>query len=349
MQTETKTTTEASPAADLITVAQSIHAWQNEQSPKISDEGMLKRFPALGSVKTYRRLRDGDTTQLHLEDGEWLKDYQAVKALCDVAALGQGDDPIYSDLTPTKEVAERIAELCRGRGLDRILIVQGGTGSGKTKALECAHALIANSVLVTADIMWTLSNSAFLGDLVKSLGGVRERDAEEFDRKTSCAYRAALLKRTLGQRRLVILLDEAHHLSADGIDFIKGLVNNFRNLYFVLAGMDTLWTRLTADRWQQAKQIIYNRGLATVHLSPPTAEDALTFLTRRAPGFDVAPHDAALAELVADARQFGSFAYLRRVARKLGRVKGELDADALQNANRLAKKDLRTSRGGAAA
>lgn len=343
MQNETQPTTEPpNETLELIDLARAIQAWQNDQSPKLSNEAMLKRYPGLGSVKTYTKLITGDASRLDME-GAWLRDYREVKAMTDVAALGKGDDPIYSDLAPAKEVAAHIKALWEGRGNDRILIIQAGTGGGKTKALECAHALIHGSRLITADVMWNLSTSAMIGDLCIGLGGVLDKDREDFDKRTSCAYRSALLKRIIGSKRMLVFIDEAHHLSADGIDFLKGLNNAFKNLYIVLAGMDTLWNRLTSDRWQQAKQLIYNRGMATIHLDPPDAKDATTFLQRRLPGRTLDLGDA-LKELVAEARQFGAYAFLRRVSKKLLKGTEDIDADILRNAMRLAKKDITTNR-----
>ena len=331
-------------ATELVEIAQFLHQWQNEQTPKLADTAMLRRYPQIGSVKTFDKLRNGDTSSLDLSDGEWLREYREAKSQVEIEALGRGDDPIYTDLAPAKTVAVRIKELVAGKGTDRILIVQGGTGSGKTKALECAHALIPQSLLATGDIMWSISLSAMLGDLCMVLGAVLEKEREDFMRRTSSSYRAALLKQALGKRKLVLLVDECHHLSADGIDFIKGLVNSFPGLYVVLAGMDTLWDRLTSGRWEQAKQIIYNRGMATFTLAPPDATDATNFLTRRVPGFNVAPTTDIFAELLTDAKQYGAFAYLRRVSRKLLKQKGDLDSDALKQALQQARKDIRTSR-----
>ena len=349
---EAETTDQTHQTLTLFDAAREIHAWQKDQMPAISDAAMIRRFPGLGSEKTYNKLRNGDASRLDLVNSPWLKDYLDVKAHCATSALGKGDDPIYSDLGPAKEVATNIKNLVEGKGTDRILIIQGGTGSGKTKALECAHALVFGSVLITADVMWQ-SLSAMLGDLCKGVGAVKDKEVEDFDKRISAPYRSSLLKRHLvGTKKKLILIDEAHHLNADGIDYLKGLINGFPNVYIVIAGMDTLWNRLTSDRWQQAKQIILNRGMTTLNLANPTITDARLFLTRRltpeGSGKVFSVTDGMLETLCEEAKPLGAFAFLRRVTRKLLKDQGELDNEALANAIRLAKRDVTTNRRGTA-
>ena len=51
----------AAEEADMLQgIANTIRAWQERQTPRLSDEQLLRRYPALGSTKTYRRLREGD-------------------------------------------------------------------------------------------------------------------------------------------------------------------------------------------------------------------------------------------------------------------------------------------------
>ncbi len=346
----------------LVETAKEIQAWQTTQTPPLATAQLIRNYPDLGSEKTFTRLCRGDTSNLNIEN--WLADYQSVIAKVKAGELGRGDDPIYDSLTPAAAVAAAILDLIQGKGTDRILIIQGGTGAGKTKALECASALVPRSILVTADILWQNSLAAMLGDLLTAFDCLDKQEREKMDRQVSAPWRMSKIKEyMMGKKNVRLFIDECHHLSADGIDLIKGLINQFPGLYVVLAGMDTLWNRLTADRWQQAKQIILNRGRQSIILGNPTPWDVVTFFRNRN-GLDLAPavkddpeklgrwiaanRDAPEAKAIARAQEMasrlGAFAFLRRASQCLVALGTVADVELFEKALTNAEGRVRTGR-----
>ena len=58
---------ETDTARQLVAAALAIREWQASRPTRIVDEALVKRFPALGSTKTYKRLLTGDTVELRCD------------------------------------------------------------------------------------------------------------------------------------------------------------------------------------------------------------------------------------------------------------------------------------------
>ncbi len=71
----------ASEREELKDLAGRIRAWQDAR--KLSQAEMLRRFPGLGSDRTYVRIQRGDTEDLDIE--RQLASYRAVAAAFDSA------------------------------------------------------------------------------------------------------------------------------------------------------------------------------------------------------------------------------------------------------------------------
>ena len=330
--------------AELISYAKRIRAWQLAQEPKISDAAMVKRYPDLSSERTYAKLHKGTLDSLDLTDGSWIASYKKVLGLLEIKALGSGADPIYNDLAPTSRVASAVSEMVRQAGdNDRVLIIEGDTGSGKTSSLKLAHKLIDGSVLVSANSIWERSTSYGLGVILEALSVKHNKDdsGKEQDYPVSAAWRMAKIEEhlTRGQGRKLILMDEMHH-AGPILDVIKGLVNSTR-AYFVLAAHGCCWGKVRGANWQQVKQLIYNRTYDCIHLpSQPSQDDVRTFLTRRVKGMEeMKDWDSIMPSLQAAAKSYGSLSFLRRVAKRL-LMSGDHTTHGVTNAIAVARRQV---------
>jgi hypothetical protein len=321
-------------AARLLGLANQIRAWQDAQRPKISDEGMVKRYPGLGSSKTYRRLRDGDFEGLvvanHLAklNGVW-------NAIELAAAHGHAAEEIYEDITPAMDSGLAIAGAIPQTGQTRLVVIEGPTGSGKTSALRLAAKRYAGNVaMVEATEGWNSLNAA-LGDILRAVAP----HAEEVP--SGNAERLKTLVAALRARRLTILIDEGHHMTASTLNVLKTLINQTPAV-IIIAGIDTLWRKLTNRSWEEAKQLLLNRLYERVRLGPPGESDARRFMERRLGGKLEKGWEASLHHAVAAAAHGGYWAFLRRLCDRLADSGETVDAAAIALAARSIAAGLET-------
>ncbi len=296
-------TTETDSAPRLFELAREIRLYQESQTPRMSDNALLARFPGLGSTKTFKKLREGSTEQL--EAAEWLPRYEGVMAQIEAEADSR-EEVIYDDLSFTDEIYQTTLRLLQQRGLNRLLVIEGGSGSGKTRALaSVARRLPGGVVLVEAHEGWNSPWTA-AGDILLALGAVKKTE----ELPNGFAERQSLLIQKLQARRLVEI-DEAQHMGARTLNMLKSLLNQTPS-YFTIAALDTLWKKLTTGAWEEAKQLLLNRMFARIKIGAPSARDAERFMSRRITlEGDTVP---ALKQIIIVARDHGGMAFLRNVA-----------------------------------
>lgn len=299
----------AEQTEELISHAREIRAWQDEQAPRLSDERLVRRFRDLGSTRTYSRLIEGDVSSLKVE--KHLPAYRKVVAAVRALA-GLSDEPIYEDLTPALETGAAVAGVAPRHDKERLVVIEGPTGSGKTESLKLiVRKYEGNVALVEANATWRRMRVA-LADILRGLGG-------ESGEGAGGKQIADLLREiidVLRQQRMILAIDEGHHLNADCLNLVKTILNRTDSIV-VVAAIDTIWQKLTAKNWEEAKQLLQNRMYTRVRLDPPTPQDAELFLKRRV-GFEPGGKwKSALPKVCELARHYGYFAFLRRVAEGL--------------------------------
>jgi hypothetical protein len=218
-------------------------------------------------------------------------------------------------------------------GKDRLILIEGGSGSGKTSALDvlAAGEGSGSMIRVEADETWKSIRVAMF-HLLLTLG-VPKGDIE-----CATGERLDQLMAVVGRRgRIIIALDEAHHVTGGVLNLCKTILNRTEAL-LIMAGMKTLLQKLRASSSEEAKQLIHNRLFARVVLAGPDAEGAREFLTRRlrVPGAWKPATIAALAQAAAHA---GHWSYLRRVVDQLlnAGLADPTDADLLAAGHTAAK------------
>lgn len=296
---------EAAQAARLAGIANQIRAWQEAQRPKISNEAMVRRFPGLGSTKTYRRLCDGDFDGLvvvnHLArlNGVWNQ--------IELARAAAPEEEIYEDITPAMNTGLAIAGAIPQTGQTRLVVIEGPTGSGKTQSLRLAAKRYAGNVAwCEATEGWGSLNAA-LGDML-----VATRAHHGDDMPAGNAARLGALVAALRARKLTLLIDEGHHMTAATLNVLKTLINQ-TPVVIIIAGIDTLWRKLTNRSWEEAKQLLLNRLYERVRLGPPAESDAARFVERRLHGHLAADWKKALPTVCQCAAIGGYWAFLRRL------------------------------------
>lgn len=323
----------AAEEADMLQgIANTIRAWQERQTPRLSDEQLLRRYPALGSTKTYRRLREGDMDGL--VPANHVPKYQGVLSqIEDAEALAAAGEEVMEDIRPAMETTLAIAGLVQQRGLTRLVIVEGPTGAGKTMALGLAAGRYpGSSCLVEAHEGWA-SLTCALGDMLVAAGAAASRESLPAGK----ADRLAMLVGHLKARRMTLMIDEGQHMTAAVLNAVKTLIN-LTDSAFVITAIGTLWEKLTCRSWEEAKQLLLNRTFERVRLAPPGTADVRRFLARRC-GLPATGAWAAGAARVAElAAHYGWWAFVRRVADRLAAsASGETTAaDVAQAAEAVA-------------
>jgi Cdc6-like AAA superfamily ATPase len=318
---------------ELVQLAQNIRAWQEGTRPRLSDEAILRTYPGLGSTKTFRRLREGDTEGLVADNH--LPKYRGVWAAIEAASGANGEEEIYEDLTTTMECSYAVAGVIPQRGRTRLVLLEGPTGSGKTVALLVVARKYAGQVaIVEAHEGWQSLTTA-LGDILEALG------VKHDDLPKSKSERLTQVIALLRAGRRVIGIDEGHHCTAPVLNAIKTIMNQTDSV-FIIAAIETLWRKLTVRSWEEARQLIHNRLYERVKLAVPPTDDVVRFITARVPL--IAPGDwrHAAAKIAAMSEHIGRWAFVRRVADRLKAQPDPADVAAMLEAANHIKKTLET-------
>ena len=143
-----------------------------------------------------------------------------------------------------------------------LVLAYGAAGAGKSWALErfCAERSAA----------WYVSMSPAESTCAAVLRAV----AEALDAGAGTTGAAALARLVVGQlsgRNALLVVDEAHHLSAANLDMLRCVYDRAK-CGLVLAGNDPLWSRLASGA--RAAQLVSRVG-ARKRFTAPTEADAL--------------------------------------------------------------------------
>ena len=302
--------------SELVETAAKIAAWG--ESHGMSRAQLVRNFADLGSEKSFRDISAGNLEGYNAENQ--LTKYRAVYATMEELANQGGEERIYDDLGTVVKIRRAFLGVVKATGTNRVLIVQGESGVGKTTAVGLLRGKYGTGRIsyVEASDVWADSPNAFLGAILRALG-VTELPAGRVQRLEEVQARLAISRRCL-------VIDEAHHLGPHCLNTVKTLVNTTPG-EFILVAIPTLWNKLQAHAYQEAKQIATNRLSERVKLTLDEA-DIRTYLSKR---FKVAqPAELKVAAKIVrpSALLAGNYAFVRDVARELA----SLEADAVSRA-----------------
>jgi hypothetical protein len=315
-------------AARLFELALKVEAWRAARG--LSVVKLIKQFPTLGSSKTFAKLAAGDVDGLDAE--AWLAKYEGVARVIERAVEEQ--EETWEDLGPTFELIKVAPRLLAHNGLNRLVILEGDSGSGKTRALKALAGRHPGTVIIAeADESWK-TPKAMISNLLVAIG----EEASVGNITGDLLARQGRLIDALKARRVLVCIDESQHMSGQGLSILKTLLNRTVSC-LCIAGQSTLWRKLQAEAWQEAKQLRHNRCFASLTFGAPSVEDVELFVTRRARlnggGGLEALKPGTWKELGDYAAKYGAFAFLRDVvdeAATLGPFGAALDDGALLTA-----------------
>lgn len=312
-------------ADTLIALARQVRDWQDAQKPRLSDEAMIRQFPGLGSSKTYKTLREGSTSGLILENH--LPKYRGVIAQIETLASQKATEEIYEDLDPAMSVGFAVTRLIPSRGKERLVLIEGPTGSGKTEALRLIAAKYRGTVAqIEAHEGWA-SLTCALSDILRAL------NIPKNEIPVTKAGSIDKIIDTLKERRSCLIIDEGHHMTAQCLNIVKTIINRTDSV-IIIAAIGTLWTKLTARNWEEARQLVHNRLLERVTLRPPATDDVELFINRRCTGINGSIRSAC-AKVAQTAETSGRYAFLRRVTERLNSFDGVDNATILAAAESI--------------
>lgn len=309
-------------AAEVRGLAQKIAAWGASKGYGVAR--LCREFPALGSDRTFRALRDGATDGYNLPAR--LADLRGAWALIQELGGGEETEPVYDSLGVVSELRRAVLSAMRSFGSDRVVIVQGQSGVGKSTALRLLSGRYGRRIAVTeACDAWGDRPNALLGAILRSIGyeGVLPHGP---------TARLEAVQDRLTISRTCVAIDEAHHLGPHCLNTIKTLVNTTPG-EFVLVAIPTLWHKLESQAYMEARQLSTNRLSERVKLQLDQA-DVCEYLRLSRPEAFQKPASARRAAtiILPSARQSGNMAFVRDVARLLpehGEVSPETVASAV--------------------
>lgn len=295
--------------ATLIENARKIRGWQLER--KILDEKMVSMFRGLGSSKTYTRIVAGDLEEL--DAGRWARNYETVlNVITTLDEHESSDDPLYDDLTTVMDLRAAVTGAMREKGNNRLVILQGPSGIGKTTAAFLVSARFgARIVLCEASELWKENANAMLGGILRALGVKHP--------PTAVSAKLDMTVAKLNESRVCLVIDEAHHLGPRTLNLIKSLLNQTPG-EFVLLAMATLWHRLETQAYAEARQLTGNRLSERLRFEELEESDVALILERRL-GIKSATDSAKT--LAHAARSHGHMAFVKLVCRRARKLAGK--------------------------
>lgn len=222
-------------AREMASVAGLIEAARADSQE--SQNAWVRKWPGLGSQKSYAKIISGDFQDVSLE--KKLPDYRAVLAAICANVSGSGSEPLYADLPGPEALLLTALRLMHHEGKDRLILLLGGSGSGKTSALDvlASEGGSGSKLLrLEADETWKSPRAALRRMLISA--GVPKGEMPA----TLADMEDLLIARIQDSGRCMMVVDEAHHVSGCVLNLFKTLLNRTQ-LRLILAGMNTLFQK----------------------------------------------------------------------------------------------------------
>ena len=294
----------------LRDTAQKIDAYRRARQPVPSENAWVREWPGLGSQKTFSKILRGDFAGIAV--AAKVPDYRGVLAAVGTQVRARSFEELYEDLGGAQDVMLASLRLMHHHGKDRLIMVEGGSGSGKTSSID----LLASSCASGTTIYRLDANETWKSQRVAMRAMLRAMHLQEAKIPVITGEMMELLKSTISDRgRVMFAIDEAHHVSGTVLNLFKTLLNETEML-LILAGMATLLQKLRAAASEEAKQLFQNRLFCRVQLGGPDEEGTRKFLQRRITGHQDWKR-STLQAIAGQAAHAGYWAFLRRLVDQL--------------------------------
>lgn len=258
---------------EVADIARRVYAWQETQ--ELTTARMIREFRGIGSERTYRDLRAGNTDRYDVE--QQLENYRGVWAEIESREKQNADEEIYDDLSAVSRIRMAALNAMRTSGINRVVMAFGSSGIGKTFAKKWLIRKYGSRIIdIEASVVWGDSPNELLGDLLLRAGaaGLPPTMSQRMERAT--AY--------LRSSRRMIAVDEAQHMGPRCLGTIKTLVNRTPGEWLLLS-QNTLRRRLDMDAYQEARQLSENRLMEIIQLML-SADDVERYLRHLFPSAD---------------------------------------------------------------
>ncbi len=313
---ERRSEMEESQAADLAAtlagLAAKIETHRKLRSPVPSERQWVRNWPGLGSAKTWSRIVKGDLDGMDI--AARIPSYRAVLSTLEAEIAALGIEELYPDLAGAEEVTLEALRLMHHEGKDRLILIEGGSGSGKTSCLDLLERGEASGSMRRAEAneAWKSLRVA-MGDILRAYG----EGGKKSPLPASTGERMDLLIEVIGRSgKTILAIDEAHHATGAVLNLIKTLLNR-TDCLIILAGMSTLFLKLRITASEEAKQLIHNRLFARIVLGSPDAEGVRMFLGRRLGAGQTTWKASTLKAISESASNAGHWSFVRRVVAHL--------------------------------
>ena len=218
---------------------------------------------------------------------------------------------------PTERHNEALAALYHGvRQHKGFVVLTGEVGTGKTLLLRCLLGLLKESKDVAYAYLFNgrLSPTEFLQYILTDFG-LPAAGKSKYELLLDLGR--FLASRGSEKMTTVLIVDEAHHLSADILEEVRLLSNlettNDKLLQIVLVGQPELDAKLDSTGLRQLKQRIAVR----THLNALNADETKCYIQRR---LQIAGHDPKGSSLISEESISTVYCYSRGLPRLINTI-----------------------------
>lgn len=304
MAPELLTTMEADELREL---GAKIREWQ--QAKALSDTELCRKFAELGSTKTYKKILDNQLEELDLE--RQLGNYRTVWALIEA---GDGDEreegDIEKDLFATVKLNRVYLETRREKGLARCIFLLGPSGSGKTSAQDYLRQKHDTRIIsIRATVAWSDSPMAMMAAILARLG-IDNPPTVQSERFNKVVEKLQVTRRAL-------FIEDSHHLGPRCLALVIALIDETPG-EFLLAAVDSLWSRIQTRAYQEIQQLSLNRLAEKISLGRETRKSDVEKLLDRRITWESGPDGikSVLTILTEKADSYGRLAFVREVIKR---------------------------------
>lgn len=295
----------------LRALAREVRNYQLERD--WSDARLCKEIASVGSSKTYKRILDEDDELDELNLETQLRNYTGAADYIKVLRTKDRPlEPIYPEFGNIVDVRAAVRKAQLEESIARLVLVEGFTATGKDEALKHIQAAWPNTVIaIEADELWRDSLNAPTAALYTAVGLSRSKLPRY------PLERMEEIKGELRKRKLIVAINEAHHMGVRGLNMVKTLINQTPAV-FVLFCHPTLMTRMLSSSYEETSQLTGNRLFEKVELATPPAGEILIMLQKRGVKFDSTENEQITARtLQTEAPHYGNWRFVVQVTRKL--------------------------------